>query len=361
MLRALAICVALAPTAASASGFSVIASVPGGPQIGAVRGGTLYGTVAYNGAGQLFRLSTSGKAYTLLHDFAAATDGSAPNARLAFDPQGNLFGTASGGGAYGGGTLWEYSAAGSFTAPHAFGNGNDGAVPMQGPTAGPRRTILGTTGEGAIGGSGNIFSLHAGQYNVLYEFMSGADGHCPFSGLAVGPGGALYGTAVGVGFGGNPNGSVWQYTAAGGLKTLYVFRDSNDGEWPDQAPVVDAAGNLYGTTHVQNGSNFAGAIWMITAAGQFSVLHGFDGATDGSGPNSPLLIGQNGTLYGTTAYGGTYGYGTVYSITPAGNFTVIHAFAAGADGAQPTGNLVQTHNGTIYGGTAYGPVFKIVP
>jgi uncharacterized repeat protein (TIGR03803 family) len=191
--------------------------------------------------------------------------------------------------------------------------------------------------------------------------MSGNDGHCPFSGVAVAADGTLYGTTVGVGYGGNPTGSVWKYSATGGLNTLYVFTDGNDGEWPDQAPVVDKQGNVYGTTHVQGGNNFDGAIWKIDATGTFSILHQMNGPTDGSVPNSPLLLGKHGELYGTTNTGGPGGYGTIFSITKTGTFSVIHAFANGSDGAQPTGNLVLGARDIVYGGTEYGTVFAVKP
>jgi uncharacterized repeat protein (TIGR03803 family) len=346
---------------ADAASFSVIGSIAGGPQIGAVMGTTLIGTLPGTGAGVLFSLTAAGT-YTVLHDFNAATDGSAPRARLAIDAAGDIYGTASGGGANGAGTLWKYSAKGVMSTPHAFGANGDGTVPMQGPTMGPDRVVYGATAEGAIGGSGNIFSLsHAGTYTVLYDFLSKGDGHCPFSGVAVSRTGALYGTTVGVGYGGNPNGSVWQFTTAGGLKTLYVFQDGADGEWPSQAPVLDGAGDLYGTTNTQNGGSFAGAIWKITASGAFSILHAMNGATDGYAPNSPLLLGKDGLFYGTTASGGPDNDGTVFSISRTGAFTVVHSFSNSGDGAQPTGNLVRDSTGAVYGGTAYGPVFKITP
>ncbi len=351
---------AICPAAAQQS-FSIIGTAPGYAQIGAVKGGTLFGTLAYSGDGVLFSLSSSGT-YTALHTFTAATDGSNPRAQLAMDRQGNLFGTASGGGAYGGGTLWEYTASGQFRTLHSFGAGSDGAVPMQGPTKGGHGTIYGATGEGAINGSGNLFSYaNKPGYDVLYDFMSGADGHCPFSGVAVSAGGTLYGTTVGVGFGGNPNGSVFKYSASGGLQTLYVFADGADGEWPTQAPVIDARGEVFGTTSTQNGSSFAGAVWKIDSGGHFSVLRDLTGGTDGYGPNSPLVFDRNGILFGTTSSGGNANGGTVFSITKGGAFAVVHSFANGGDGEQPTGNLVQDSQGALYGGTGTGQVFKIVP
>jgi uncharacterized repeat protein (TIGR03803 family) len=347
---------------AHAATFKTIGSIAGGPAIGAVSDTTLYGVVAYSGNGFLFSMPIAGGAATTLHNFNGTTDGSAPDGRLARNYAGALYGATPGGGANGDGTLWEYTAQGKFTVLHAFGANGDGAAPMQGPTLGAGGIVYGATGEGAIGGSGNIFKLTRPKtYDVMYEFMSMGDGHCPFSGLAYGPGGVLYGTTVGVGFGGNPTGSVWSYSPANGLKTLYVFQNGADGEWPTQAPVVDGAGNVYGVSSTQNGTSYAGAIWKISAIGHFSILHAMAGATDGYAPNSPLLMNADGLLYGTTGSGGVDGYGTVFSISKSGAFNVVHSFTAGADGAQPTGNLVQSSAGVIYGGTAYGAVFSITP
>lgn len=341
--------------------FSVVASVAGGPQIGAIRGTTLYGTAPNSSPPTVFSLTTAGN-YNVLHSFVTGSDGSIPNAQLGMDGAGNVFGTTRTGGQNGAGTLWEYSAAGAFTVPHAFGADGDGVGPLQGPTIGPKSALYGTTSMGTDTGNGNAFRMsHPGSYRVLHVFQSKHDGHCPFSGVAVTAEGTVYGTTVGMGYGGNPNGSVWKYSPPGGLKTLYVFKDGDDGEWPNQAPTVDRAGNVYGTTYVQNGANFAGAVWKITAAGKFSLLHDLNGATDGYIPNSPLLLGKDGKFYGTTYQGGPGYYGTVYSITPSGKFRVVYAFTNQSDGAYPTGNLVGASDGALYGGTATGQVFRIKP
>ena len=348
-------------TGANAAQFSILATVTGAPQIGAMEGSTLYGTDSTASPPTLFSLTTAGT-YAVLHSFNAATDGSGPNARLAIDRAGNLFGTATGGGTYSSGTFWEYYATGVFSPLHAFGGPKDGISPFQGPTMDGKNEIVGTTSMGAPKGNGTIFAMkHESDYKTLYYFQSLADGHCPFSGVAVSSSRVIYGTTVGVAYGGNPNGSVWQFSKAGGLQTLYRFLDGNDGEWPNQAPTLDSAGNVYGTTYIRGGANVAGAIWTISAAGLFSVLHSMNGPTDGFGPNSPLVLGSDGNLYGTTQQGGTGDGGTVFSISPAGQFATVHNFTNSGDGAVPTGNLVQGADGAIYGGTSFGTVFKIVP
>lgn len=353
---------ALAATA-RAQTFSVIASPGGTPAIGAFHAGTLFGTQPYGGAyaaGTLFALTASGS-YTALHDFNPATDGGIPNAGLAADAAGALFGMASASGPNGGGTFFKYGAAG-FKTLHGFGASGDGSGPLQGPTEGRKLTYYGTTSGGAIGTNGNLFMITgAGRYTVLHNFMSGSDGHCPFSGVTRDAAGNIYGTTVGRGFGGNPTGSVWKFAPGGTLTTLYVFANGNDGEWPDQAPVATPKGDLYGTTHVLNGGNFAGAVWSIASTGAFKVLHDLGAATDGYAPNSPLILNADGNLYGTTSSGGAYGLGTVFRVGRTGRFTVMHAFSGGSDGGNPTGALVHDTSGAIYGGTGYGTVFKIVP
>ena len=126
----------VAASAASASRFTIIANIPGGPQIGLYRGGVLYGTIPYAGNGVLFSLTKTGTGYKVLHAFDGTHDGAQPDAALVADGAGNIFGTAANGGTYGGGTLWRYSAAGVMSTPHAFGNGNDGSTPLQGPAWG---------------------------------------------------------------------------------------------------------------------------------------------------------------------------------------------------------------------------------
>jgi uncharacterized repeat protein (TIGR03803 family) len=173
--------------------------------------------------------------------------------------------------------------------------------------------------------------------------------------------GNIYGTTWGGNEGGNPLGSVFKITPKGVLTTLYVFQNQSDGEWPDVAPTVDRLGNVYGTTRVQNGNAYAGAIWKIDPQGNFTLLHVMNGPSDGFQPNAPLVIGADGNLYGTALKGGLgaangSGFGTLFQITPNGVFTVIHSFTNGTDGAYPTGSLAK-YGRAIIGGTS-GAIFK---
>jgi uncharacterized repeat protein (TIGR03803 family) len=343
-------------------------------EISAVVGTTAYGTTLYGGkggAGTLFAVTSLGKVVPL-HNFNAATEGSQPNDMLAVDPQGNVYGTTQGGGTFGGGTIYEFTTARALKVLHAFdATVGDGATPLQGLVRSSTGALYGAAAGGAISTNGSVFEINpAGGYATRYRFLSQGDGHCPFSSVAVDSKGYVYGTVVGNGFGGDPNGAVWKLSMQGKLTPLYVFKDGDDGEYPDQAPIVDTAGNLYGTMITMNNSQYAGAIWKIDTKGTFSIVHQFTGMADGFGPNGPLIINTDGNLYGTTQSGGgtaaSPGYGTVFQLTPAGVFKTIHTFT-GTDGSNPTGTLAHDSTGAIYGATTGnsggtgGTVYKIKP
>ncbi len=125
-------------------------------------------------------------------------------------------------------------------------------------------------------------------------------------------------------------------------------------------------GNFYGTTF-GGGTNGTGTLFKITPDGAESVLWNFGSGTDGYSPGGNLLQAGDGTIYGTTYYGGPHGSGTVFSITLAGAETVLWGFGAGNDGQRPEAGLSQGHDGYFYGTTAgggqsgSGTVFRITP
>jgi uncharacterized repeat protein (TIGR03803 family) len=162
--------------------------------------------------------------------------------------------------------------------------------------------------------------------------------------------------------------------------TLHSF-DYTDGAFP-VAPLVQATnGNLYGTT--ESGANpcggfslGCGTVFEITPSGKLTTLYSFcpqSGCADGSNPYAGLIQATNGYLYGTTFFGGAYGVGTVFKVTPKGKLTTLYNFPAGSDAANPEGALVQATDGDFYGtssdggaddcyeGSACGTVFKITP
>ena len=155
---------------------------------------------------------------------------------------------------------------------------------------------------------------------------------------------------------------------------VHSFGYGTDGADP-VASLIDVNGTFYGTTAYGGVSNCdvygkCGTVFSITPSGNESVLHRFGGAQDGGAPVAPL-IEVNGTLYGTTAYGGAYscsggGCGTIFSVTPSGAEQVLHSFRGGTDGISPDAGLIEV-DGTLYGTTFaggaqdVGTVFEITP
>jgi uncharacterized repeat protein (TIGR03803 family) len=161
-------------------------------------------------------------------------------------------------------------------------------------------------------------------------------------------------------------------------KNLHTFtKDGAGGAELTGGLVLDAAGNLYGTTAVGGTRDF-GTVFKLAQGsdGRWTetVLHSFVGPGDGSFPGSSLVFDQAGNLYGTTAEGGPYNRGTVFELSPGSNGrwteSVIYSFcpiANCSDGADPISSLVFDQSGNLYGTTRqggsnlYGTVFELKP
>jgi uncharacterized repeat protein (TIGR03803 family) len=230
-----------------------------------------------------------------------------------------------------------------------------------------------TTGRGGTD-AGTVFKLSPGPdgwtETVLHRFARGDDdGGYPNAGLTIDKAGALYGTTSGGGKDGL--GTVFKLTPTdrGWEKTLlHVFRqlDGSSGKGglaPMAGLTLGDDGTLYGTT--AGGGQFGtGVVFALTpsdhAGWSYRVLYNFKrGDGDGAAPNSRLVSGKSGALYGTTKFGGNAsgyeGFGTVFKLapTPAGwGEAVLHSFTGGADGARPTGALIRDPSGNLFGTTA---------
>ena len=197
---------------------------------------------------------------------------------------------------------------------------------------------------------------------VLHSFSGGGSyGGGPTAGL-VAKGDMLYGTTTAGGA--YDRGTAFSMNAAGYEDVLHSFGAGSDGAEPTASPVF-VRGELYGTT-ANGGLNGDGTVYSVRiTTGKERVLHSFGGSYDGGDPQAGL-IAVNGTLYGTTAGGGAYGGGTVFSIgTGGGNEHVLHSFGSGSDGAQPLAGLLAVGKwlyGTTAGGGAYarGSVFGLL-
>jgi len=260
--------------------------------------------------------------FQALYSFTGGGDGSNPNAGLVQASDGNLYGTTYNGGTIGVGTVFRITTNGAYTSLYSFsGNvygGTDGGNPYYGSLVqASDGNLYGTTEEGGTNGDGTVFQITTnGAEAVLYSFTGGNDGRYAFGGLVQASDGNLYGTT---GNGGtNGYGTVFRMTINGALTSLYSFTGGNDGGNPLAGLVQASDGNLYGTTFYGGNTNLNGygygTVFRITTNGVETVLYSFTGEGDGGNPVAGLVQASDGKLYGTTEYGGTNGYGTIFAL-----------------------------------------------
>ena len=334
---------------------------------------------------------------TTLYDFTGGTDGGAPEAGLIVDGHGNLFGTASGGGLFGGclfglgcGTVFELSpAAGggwTLTTIYTFQGGPDGADPTSTLLLDAAGNLFGETlgGGGTAAtcsavGCGTIFELSPGIHggwtkSTLHEFLGGQDGSAPNGGLTLDSAGNLYGTTI---QGGGTCaattsgcGTVFELVpvALGHWKEMTLHRfgiSSGDGYAPAGGVIFDPKGNLLGTTALGGSTTGGcgvgcGTVFQLTLSAEKwteSILHLFQGA-DGMNPVAGVIFNLSGSICGTTFQGGASQSGVVFALSPiAGGgwqFHLVHQFGAFAAGLSPRAGLVLDRLGNLYGAAEFG-------
>jgi uncharacterized repeat protein (TIGR03803 family) len=286
---------------------------------------------------------------TNLHNFTGVTDGANPYGGLTLSGN-TLYGTASGGGSAGNGTVFAVNLDGTgFTNLHRFAF-NDGINPFAGLIL-SGHTLYGTTSQGGSAGNGAVFALNTDGtgFANLHNFTGGSDGANPYAGLLL-SGNTLYGTTSGGGRAGQ--GAVFALNTDGtGFANLHSFTGGSDGASP-YAGLILSGNVLYGTAN-QGGSAGQGAVFALNTDGTgFTNLHSFTGGSDGAAPSGGLILSGN-TLYGTASQGGSAGNGAVFALNTDGTgFTNLHSFIGVSDGANPYAALVLSDN-TLYG-TATG-------
>lgn len=321
--------------------------------------GYLYGTATTNspdtGWGLMFRVKPDGSGYQVVHTFDGTTDGGTPRADLFVGKDGAIYGSSStGGGNTQYGTLWRYTTSGQFTVLHTFTN-SEGSYPGTPFVQDASGVLYNTAASGGSGGRGVVFSMQpdGSQYTPLHQFSGDASGGIP-RGLALGSDGVLYGvTAAGGNTGEGVAFSVG--TDGSGFKVLHSFDSSvGDGNNP-QATIVQrpADGYFYGTTN-GGGTGGYGTVFRVNAAGDFSTVLSFDSISNGAYPTAPLTVGKNGLLYGTAPYGGANGDGTLYELDPSGTVTGVISMTETA--LFPQAGLTKASNGLMYTTTYAGGI-----
>lgn len=224
-----------------------------------------------------------------------------------------------------------------------------------------------------------IRAAQAQTFTVLHSF-SGPDGYGPEAGLTLDAAGNLYGTTT---HGGSQNcgdggcGTVFKLThhpSGWILTTLYEFQGGADGAWPRAGVVFGPDGSLYGTTEYGYGAVFnlrpsTNFCRSVTCPWTLTVLHSFTNGADGNTPGyGNLVFDQQGSVYGTTEGGGTFGAGTVFELTHSSggwSKTVLYNFLTDQSiECSPLGGVIFDGAGNLWGATIgcggqYGAVYKL--
>jgi uncharacterized repeat protein (TIGR03803 family) len=318
--------------------------------------GSFYGTASFGstqGVGTVFQMDANGvvKRLDAFQNGNYPPYGSLPCAPLVQGTNGLLYGTAAFGGSTGDGTVFGMNTNGAGLTAWSLNSASSGSQPFAGLVQGWDGNFYGTAYAGGAYGNGTVFKLAAGGSLTAIHSFNNEDGAYPSSSLLQVSDGSFYGTTGGGGTNGGW-GTVFKTTPGGMLTSLFSFANTN-GAWPINGGLAqDVNGALYGTTF-EGGAHDAGTVFKLAADGSFTSLYSFMGGIDGSNCAGQLLLASDGNLYGATENGGAYGVGTVFRITPGGTLATLVQFD-GYQGANPECTLVQGADGRLYGTTQYG-------
>jgi len=337
-----------------------------------VDSGNLYGTTLQGGsfnAGVVYEVTPAaggGYAETVLHNFtgnaAGDGDGGFPSAGLVKDTAGNVYGTTLCGGdapcnangVGGDGTIYEFTAAGSYVVLYRFGGGSDGSRPFA-PLLYLNGYLYGTTTHGGLAGNcsdangsgcGTVFKFQVstGIKTVLYRFTGGNDGAIPYAPLVHDKHGHFDGTT----FSGGQYGFGTIFSLNGTTETaLHQFTGGNDGGEPMAGLSVDSSNNLYGTTTCGGVPGAlcpvgGGVVYEFTSGGAFQTLHSFANPSDGADPIAGVILDAAENLCGTTYAGGASAAGSVFTLTKNSNYQTELSYdflGVPEDGANPVAGL----------------------
>jgi uncharacterized repeat protein (TIGR03803 family) len=319
-------------------------------------GDVIYGTMSAGGhpacgCGVVFKMSTDGSGYQEFHVFgpnlpAKQVNGATPIGGLLIDGD-TMYGTTEAGGDHGSGVLYKLSTDGSgFQVLHQFAGyqGQQTSGPQGELLLGQDGFIYGTQYGGGKYDQGTVFRISktGSGFEVLYTFLgtiqpgNSTDGANPEGRLAQGADGTIYGTTT---FGGTPSGygTAWSLKLTDGkwvykqLRRFAAGSHFNDANLPHAGLVIDANGVLYGAG-AGGGVYQSGAVYELTPPAKvddewaYKTLYSFKGQnTNGNSPYGPLMLNDN-LLYGANVAGGDFtqacnavvddGCGTVFRINP---------------------------------------------
>jgi uncharacterized repeat protein (TIGR03803 family) len=333
----------------------------GGPMAALIQGsdGSFYGTTVGGGnneAGTVFKVDSSGN-FSTLYAFEGFIDAFYPSSLIQAN-DGNFYGTTSHGGEYDFGTVFMLDSDENINILHSFDGINDGLRPS-GLVQADDGSFYGATTGGFLDDSlsgyavGTLFKLDSSEnFSELYTFDYSDDiGSYANNYLIQGIDGNFYGTTP---FGGSAGaGTVFKWDATGNISILHEFDGGSGGANPSAGVIQARDGNFYGTTSGGGNDNSEGVAFKLTASGEFSILHTFNGTSDGKNPAIPLIQGLDGNFYGITPFGSANDAGTIFKLEPTGNYNVLHVFDDTSYG-NGSSSLIQAHNGKFYGTRPFG-------
>jgi uncharacterized repeat protein (TIGR03803 family) len=296
--------------------------------------GGIGGICAGDGCGTVFKLTPVGDSWSesIIYNFLGGEDGFGPGSGLVFDKAGNLFGTTPDGGKYSAGTIFKLTPTDSGIWKehiiHHFTGGKDGSTGSLGRLQfDADGNFYGIAELGGAYGFGTVYKmsprpLGGWKLTTLHAFTGMPDAAFPYGGVIFDSAGNLYGTTY---FGGALGlGAVYQLSESPfgtwEESVLYSFQGDTDGSLPTSTLVFSPSGTLYGTTSASGRPSCdCGTVFKLAPVGvswRETVIHRFGRNLDGKSPNYELTLDAAGHLYGTTPAGGAHGLGTVFVITP---------------------------------------------
>jgi uncharacterized repeat protein (TIGR03803 family) len=328
------------------TGFLPYSRITAGPD------GALYGTTAAGGvsnAGAIFRVNPDGSDAAILKSFLVS-DGAGPQAGLALASNGFLFGAAYVGGISNFGTLFKISTNGSgFEVLHHFTGGSDGKNPNVDPIIASDGAIYGITYFSDSATRGTVYKINpdGSGYTVLHRFTGSPDGQQPVARLLQGSDGMLYGTAM---FGGITSGAIYKMSLDGSFYLIIHAAQSGEGRSYQAGLCQSANGFLYGTAYL-GGSSLVGTIFRLDIWGNnYSTVRSFQTTGgDAQNPDTDLIEDADGFLYGG-AYAGGAGGGAIFKIKNDGSeYAVLHSCATTNSDFYNPNALTRHTNGLLYG------------
>jgi hypothetical protein len=285
-----------------------------------------YAEVMHGPCGTALQINKSQKQWqsVAMHTFVQGEDG-CPTGNMVLDKNGNAYGVTQNGGADGWGSIYELSPSGGSwteTILYTFTGGSDGGAPYSGMIFDKAGNLYGTaTAGGAAGcgqGCGTVFELSPSKsgwvYSAIYSFTGGNDGGQPTAGLVFDKSGNLYGAAES--FGANNGGTIFELTPSSGSWTFNLLASPSGSGGPVVALTVASPTAIYGTNFF-DGADSYGSVFRVTKSGSkwtYKDLHDFTGGSDGGYPGGGVTLDAKGNLYGTAVLGGADNFGVVWEI-----------------------------------------------